>query len=425
MVSISRRALVGAAATLGLSLAAIAAPAQEPVTITFFHYQTGNYDALRAILDDFEVENPDIVVEDVFSQSQQITADVQAALAAGRQVDIATVIGKNIIFFLNNTPAVPLNTGPDGAEWLDAYLPNFLDLGRVGEEIYAIPHAYGTPMIYYNRDLFEAAGLDPDVPPTTWPAVIEAAQTIQAATGIAGVAHLHASNKDYGTMLMVTNAGAEYLSEDGRCALFDSEPGIAVLQMWQDLANTHDVMPIANDRQWSAAFQAGQLAMYMTSSAALRAFVASAEGNFDLGVANYPLFEAGLDRRVPNSGGALMLYSPEGPRRDAALRLLAYLSAREVSNRWARESGYMPVAQDPLADPAMAAYVETFPLVQPVIRQMAETVPTATWGEVAALEAQTIVSDLIDALWADEGPAAELVPVAVARMNEVMECPGR
>ena len=42
----------------------------------------------------------------------------------------------------------------DALAWLDAYLPNFLDLGRVGERIYAIPHAYGTPMLYWNKDLF-------------------------------------------------------------------------------------------------------------------------------------------------------------------------------------------------------------------------------------------------------------------------------
>ena len=87
-----------AAAALATMMTAGAANAVE---IVFYHYQTSNYDALRAILDDFEKDNPDIDVTDVFKQSRNITADVQAALAAGRQVDVATVIGKNIIFFLN------------------------------------------------------------------------------------------------------------------------------------------------------------------------------------------------------------------------------------------------------------------------------------------------------------------------------------
>lgn len=414
------------AGALALGIAAAGHAARAAVEITFYHYQTGaNYDAFRRILDDFQARNPDIVVKDVFSQSRQITADVQTALAARRPVDIATVIGKNVLFFLKNTPAVAIDQDPAKAGFLDIYQPNFLEIGRSGGKVYAVPHAYGTPMLFYNKDLFRRAGLDPETPPQTWHEVIAAATAIQDRTGVAGVAHLLASSKDYGTMLMVMNAGGRYLTADGRCAAFDSPQGIAGLTLWQDLVVHHKVTTVATDRQYSAAFNAGKLAMYVNSSAGLRPTLAAADGKFQLGVTNYPRFTGNEARRLPNSGAALMLYAPAGERRDAALALLAHLSSREVSNRWARESGYMPLARDPLADPEMAAHVAAFPLVRPVIEQMAETVPTATWGDTGALEAQTMVSNLLDQLWAGQGTAAELVPPTVARMNAVMGCPGR
>lgn len=415
IASMTRRTVLGMALGLGLATAVAA----EPTEITFYHYQSSNADAFRAILDDFEAANPDIKVKDVFKQSQQITAEVQAALAAERPVDIATVIGKNIVFFLNNTPAVDMVAASEGdTAWLEGYLPNFLDLGREGDAVYAIPHAYGTPMLYYNRDIFTQAGLDPDAPPKTWAEVLEAAKTITGNTGLPGVAHLHASMGDYGTMVMVTNAGATYLTPDGTEARFDSPEGIAMLQIWQDMAKT-GVMPVATDREWSAAFQAGQLGMYLTSSAALRPFVKAADGRFDLGVANYPLFQD-KPRRVNNSGGALMLYAPEGPRRDAAMKLLRFISSKEIANRWSRESGYMPLVQDPLSDPAMAEYVESFPYVAPVIVQMAETVPTAVWPAKGTLEAQTHIRAMLDELWAAKRPASEIVPEAVGRVNEAL-----
>ena len=112
--------------TLGSGLAVAASLGATPrafadTEITFYHYQSGgNYDAFRAILDDFEAQNDDITVKDIFAQSQQITAEVQAALAAGRPVDVATVIGKNIVYFLNNTDAVDLVEASNGdTEWLD------------------------------------------------------------------------------------------------------------------------------------------------------------------------------------------------------------------------------------------------------------------------------------------------------------------
>ena len=416
-----KKLLATAFAAIAMIMHATAASAK--VEIAFYHYQSNqNFDAFRKILDEFEAANPDIKVTDVYSTSAQITADVQTALAAGRPVDIATVIGKNVRFFVDNTPAVAINAQPDKAAFLDTYLPNFLDIGRVGSQIYAIPHAYGTPLMFYNKDLFRAAGLDPEAPPTDWDGVFAAAKAVQEKTEVPGLAHMLASSKDYGSMLLVMNAGGEYLSADGACARFDGPEGIAAMQLWQDMVVTNKVTTVANDKQYEAAFQAGQIGILLYSSAALQPFVSSAKGKFEIGVAGYPAFKAGMKRRLPNSGAALMLYAPEGERREASLKLLAFLSQREISNRWSRESGYMPLAKEPLADPAMAAYVAEFPYVKPVIDQMADTVPTATWGQTGALEAQTIVSNLVDALWAGEGSAAELAPDAVKRMNEVMGC---
>jgi len=408
-------ASVAVAATFGLVGAASA-----QTEITFYHYQTGgNYDVFRAILDEFEAQNAGITVRDIFSQSQQITAEVQAALAANRPVDIATVIGKNIVFFLNNTDAVDMVAASQGdTAWLDGYLPNFLDLGRVGDAVYAIPHAYGTPMLYYNKNIFAEAGLDPEAPPTTWEEFLEVGTAITEQTGRPGGAHLHAAMGDYGTMVMVTNAGATYLSDDGTEAHFDSPEGIAALQTWQDMA-VSGMMPIATDRDWSGAFNGGQMGMYITSSASLRGTVAAAEGRFELGVANYPLF-GDAPRRVNNSGAALMLYSKEAERQAASMALLRFISQKEIANRWSRESGYMPLMQDPLSDPEMRAYVEAFPLVAPVIAQMSQTVPTNVWPAKGTLEAQTIIRAMLDDLWAARRPASEIVPEAVARVNAAL-----
>lgn len=417
-----RSAVIGATVGLAMSFAAVLAPAhsaQAETEITFYHYQTGNFDALRAIFDEFEAANPGIKVNDVFSQSQQITAEVQAALAANRPVDIATVIGKNIVFFLNNTDAVDMVEASKGdTAWLDGYLPNFLDLGRAGDAIYAIPHAYGTPMVYYNKDILAKAGLDPETAPATWDQFLQMGKTISEETGMAGGAHLHASMGDYGTMVMVTNAGATYLNADGTRAEFDSPEGIAALQNWQDMASS-GMMPIATDKDWSAAFMAGQMGMYITSSAALRGVVAAAKDKFELGVGNYPLF-GDKPRRVSNSGGALMLYAPEGERRDAAMALLRFISQKRIANRWSRESGYMPVISDPLTDPDMKAYVDSFPFVVPVIDQMAETVPTNVWPAKGTLEAQTVIRAMLDDLWAGKRPASEIVPEAVAKVNDAL-----
>lgn len=410
-----------ACAIAAIVLLPFAAAQAQHTEIVVYHYQTDTrYQALKEVIRRFEAENKDIKVTDIFKPDTTITADVQAALAARRRVDIATIAGRNVYFMSQNTPAVAINQDPAKATFLDNYLPQFLDVGRHGDKIYAVPYAFGTPMLYYNKDVFRKAGLDPDLPPGTWDELIAAAKTIQDKTGVAGVAHLTAGNKDYGTMLMVTNAGGTYLNAEGNKLLFDSPEGIAGLQLWQDLVVKHKVMPLATDAQWIAAFFGGRLAMYITSSAGLRQAVQASQGKFDLGVANYPLFPGRDVRRVPNSGATFMLYAPEGPRREASLKFLAFISRLEIANYWSRESGYMPLLKDPLSDPEMKKYVDEFPFVRPVLAQMPDTISTYVWADKGALEAQSIVSKLIDDLWAGKGTAAELVPIAVKQGNAAL-----
>ncbi|CAN1515713.1 UgpB ABC-type sugar transport system, periplasmic component [Rhabdaerophilaceae bacterium] len=416
---LSRRSFV--AATLAAPVAAPAIAQSRQTEITIYHYQNDKRgEVFKDIIRRFEAANPDIKVNDIFKTDATITAELQAALAARRPVDLGTVIGIRVQFYRMRAPVFAFDEDPAQAKWLENYLPNFLDVGRHAGKVYAVPYAFGTPMLYHNRDMAKKAGLNVDMPPKTWDEVIEWAKRIQAANDIPGLAHLHASNKVYGTMLMAQNAGGRYIAESGERVALDSAEGIAAMQLWQDLAVTHKVMPIANDSQWTAAFMGQRLGMYITSSALLRQAVETAKGKFELGVGEYPLFPGRTARRLPNSGATFMLFSPPGPRREASLRFMAFLSELSVANEWSRESGYMPLMRDPLRDPAMKAYADSFPYVKPVIAQMKDTVATETWNHSNALAAESIVSTMIDDLWAGKGRAAELVPDAVKRANAAL-----
>lgn len=404
-----------------LQLFILSAPARAADTeVTLYHYQNGERaKALRAILDDFQKANAGIVVKDVYKQSTQITSEIQAALAAKRPIDLAQVLNKNTVYFAKNTPAVSIEEASRGdTRWLNAYQPNFLDAGKVNGKVYALPHVLGTALLYVNKDIFRKAGLNPDLPLKTWDQVIAAARVIKSKTGMAGVAQYHADMGDLGTALMVTNAGATYLNPEGTEARFDSPEGIAALQMWQDMAKS-GIMPVANDQQWYAAFSGGRMAMYITSSAFITSLTKAAAGKFDLGIQQYPQWKT-TPRRIPPSGGMLMLFAPAGERRDASMKLLRYLAKPEISNRWSRETGYMPLARNPAADPAMAKYIAEFPAAQQVIDQMGATVASAQWPEQGALEAQTHIKNMLDELWAGKRPASQIVPETVRKVNQAL-----
>ena len=107
------------AAALGALVGLMASTAAFAATeLTFYHYQTGkSYDVFRGILNEFEAANPDVKVKDVFAQSEQITAEVQAALAAGRPVVVANPRqARRFTGTAARRPAAPVGVAPVGRD---------------------------------------------------------------------------------------------------------------------------------------------------------------------------------------------------------------------------------------------------------------------------------------------------------------------
>jgi len=94
---INRRDVV---AGLGVGAATIGAGqafAQAPTTVTLWHYQTGNREALREVLNKFEALNPGIKVTDVLKNNETMASEIQAAVLANRAPDIGQVLGRLVV----------------------------------------------------------------------------------------------------------------------------------------------------------------------------------------------------------------------------------------------------------------------------------------------------------------------------------------
>ena len=192
MTRITRAALLRRALPASLGAGLLPAPAvraQAPIEITYYHWQTGVAGrSLRGLLDAFQAENPGILVRDIFKQSDQITAEIQSVVAARRPLDVAQVLGRNVLFIKANLPVVPLDEDRAAGEWLGRFAPNFLGLGDRGGRPYAMPHSFGTPVAYLNLDLLAQAGIS--TPPATWADATAAALAVRERTGRAGIAHI-------------------------------------------------------------------------------------------------------------------------------------------------------------------------------------------------------------------------------------------
>ena len=387
------------------------------MTLKFIHYQSGNQPELREILNEFEALNPGIKVQDLPTQGAgQVVSEIQAAAAAKRPFDVGQVLARTVLGVIDIANGQEFSKSPDGGAFMNNISPKLVNVANVDGELYMMPHSFGTPMLYINLDMVEKAGYSKDWRPKNHEDALAVAKKIAESTNLPGICYA-TGGIDFMHQTMVRAKGSPYLKNDR--AVFDDEAGIQMFQLWADLADegTHPKIP---GKDCGAAFNAGRLGMIINSSAALRGNTKAAEGRYELGVTKFPLFENVSNGELPNSGSGLMVLAQEPERIEASFKLLMFLSQPEVTNRWSRNTGYMPVAVDPMADEKTEQYIESNPDYAAVIEQMKQTSPTILWPGNRIVEAQTVVANLLEDLWAGKGTAAELAPIAADEVDRIL-----
>ena len=409
-----------ALAALVLALAFAQAPAAlaQSIELRMLHHQadTGNRQVLQEMLRGFEAENPGIVVKDFHTKTSTVLPEAQAAAAADRPFDVVLVLARLVPGAIEATNARPFSEAPDGGAFMSAFSEGLRPVGMINGEYYMAPFAFGTPLLFYNMDLMEKAGLDPNSPPATMQELAEMAKKVHENTGENGV-YIIAGGLDLGPQTMIRLTGSPYLN--GNSAAFNTPDAIEVMQFWSDLVG-EGLHPRVPDQESPSIMSAGRLAFLATTSGRTNGLLKGAKGNYRLGVAKFPTWK-GRPLKVPHSGAGLMVMSQDAAKKDAAFRLVAFLSQAEITNRWSRETGYMPVSVNPLDDPATGDFIEKVPEYAVVVDQMNDTVPTALWPGNRVVEGQTIVFNLLSDLWEQKGTAAELVPPAAEEVTRILQ----
>ena len=143
------------------------------------------FDAFDARVAEFEEENPDIDVEPVEYEWKATTFTAQ--LAGGTLPDVFRIPLTDGRTLIANGQLANITSQVEALPYFDQFNPSVLATAQDDSgDIFGIPREAYAIGLHYNRQLFEAAGLDPDAPPTTWEEVREDAKAIAEKTGQAG-----------------------------------------------------------------------------------------------------------------------------------------------------------------------------------------------------------------------------------------------
>ena len=343
--------------------------ARKTVEITYWgSFSGGLGDTEKAVVERFNSSQTDVKVNYQFQGNYEETAQkLTAALASNTAPDVSLLSDVWWFKFYLAGALAPTNDlfAQLKVDTKD-YEPALFDEGVRKGKNYWVPFARSTPLFYYNKDMFKAAGL-PDKAPETWDELVSMAPKLMKGGG-ATYAFTHPGAASYIAWLfqcVIRQYGGRY-SDPQFAILLDQPAGIeagnfyrqSVVDGWA--STPQDIV---------AEFTTGTAAAMMASTGSLSGVLKNAK--FQVGTAMLPRKKE-FNCCTGGAGLAVMAKSND-EKKLAAMKFIAYATSPETTTYWSQETGYMPVRVSAAGSAAMKDYFAKNPQFKTAVDQLAKT----------------------------------------------------
>ncbi|HYX66801.1 MAG TPA: ABC transporter substrate-binding protein [Burkholderiales bacterium] len=334
-----------------------------------FYYPIAVGGPLTKVIDGFvaafEKEHPDIKVHAIYAGNyDDARIKAIAALKAGQPAQMSVLFSIDIYELLEQDLIVAFDDIGADKKWLSSFYPALMANGTYKGKTYGIPFQRSTIVMYWNKDAFKEAGLDPEKPPATWNEMEQMAAKLVKKDSGGNVSRWGVSVPSTGYAYWMFQAfarenGEDLMNKDGNQTYFAKPNVIASLQYWRDLGAKFHVMP-EGTIEWGTlrqAFTEGKTAIMWHTTGNLTAVKDSAK--FPFGVAILP---ASKQRGSPTGGGNWYIFKKSSPaERKAALQFIEWITAPERTAEWSIATGYVGTRPDAYDTPKLKEYVSGFP----------------------------------------------------------------
>jgi multiple sugar transport system substrate-binding protein len=268
----------------------------------------------------------------------------------------------------------PLPTDTFPPEMLEKeFFPIVSAMKRDGK-YYGVPTAVRSLALFYNKKLFEQAGLDPAKPPQTLDELLAAAQKAAKRDGAgnllsAGITlDMGGQDHQWWREVLVRQFGGTPYSTDSKKVAYDSEAGVKALQFYVDLQQKHKVGQVGFMDEGQAAFRAGRAAMTIDGTFRLGAF-----GNikgFEWGVTELPANAEGKRSNYASYWVNAITTKAQGEKLEASKKFLAFVTSPEAMELWLKTVGEVParrsvaLTEKNLADPVYGPFLKALEYAQ-------------------------------------------------------------
>ena len=385
----------------------------EKVTITYAVWAGTQTPAMQAIVDAFEDENPNITVDLQELPWPQYWSTLQTGAQGGTAPDAFWMLAQQIRPYATGGQLLDITDAieSEGVD-LSNYPQAVLDLYDQGDgKLYGLPKDFDTNGVYYNKALFDAAGVDYPSEDWNWEDFRETAAALTG-DGVWGVA----APLDYqgGYYNSIFQAGGQVISDDGTKAEIDSPEAIAGIKFWTDLHadGSSPTLQQLSDTDGETMFEQGKVAMYVSGAYWALKMYQNEALRPNVGVAPLP---TGETRATVTSGIANVGYvNTKHP--DEVAKFLIFASGEKAANIQAESGAVLPAFKG-TSQTWMDAMPE-FTDLQVFIDASEYGVPLPVQGNAA--EWQGLESQYLTPAWNGEISAEAAAKAYAAAINEVL-----
>jgi sn-glycerol 3-phosphate transport system substrate-binding protein len=343
-----------------------------------------NGEAINQLTADYNASQTKCVAEAVFQGSYD--EEINKVKAGLQSKDVPALLqlydlGTRLMYDLD--VVVPMQTFIDKEKFnISDIETNIMAYYSVGGKLYSMPFNTSNPILYYNKTLFQAAGLDPNKPPRTFADIVDYSKKLTKKDASGKVTQYGYSMAVYGWFFeqILAASGGLYLDNgNGRDALatkatFNSAEGYAILEWWKSM---FDAGILGNYGRATAdtqkAFDAQQTAMMIESTAGLRSRLNASTGKFELGTGFLPRpDEAAYSKYGTIIGGASLFIMKDRPvaEQNCAWDMVKFLSSAKSQAQWHVATGYYPINKKGYEEPIDKEWRAKYPAFQTAIDQL-------------------------------------------------------
>ncbi len=337
---------------LGLGLLGVAGA--QGVTLQFWAHWGSEQrrPTINKIIDTWNKAHPDVQVKYTFVPFDQLPTKTLASVAAGNPPDVVVIDIRTTAIRAAKKQATDLT--PLGANQLKAsFFPNLWSIGTYQGDQYALPFVTEVRFLYYNKDIFKQAGLDPNKPPTTWAQLETVAKKLDQKAGPnyqrVGFYPLFGA---FGYEGWVQNAGSSLWDAKFENPQINNPVALKTLtwlKSWSDRLGARNVAAFKSGFGSGAQdpFISGRLAMQVEAGT-YAATIKKYAPNLNYGVARVPT-QNGRPNPTMTWGGGFNLEVPYGSKHPKEAYAFARYMATEGAKVWAREQNDFPAARSAAA----------------------------------------------------------------------------